>query len=96
MPSFIEDIILFFLVIYIFKSIVRSLLPFLFKTQNSRFFRNSNSSNSSNNYQANQPSGNTDSHRPEGRLQVDYIPPKKERKGRSFEGEFVDYEEVKK
>lgn len=97
MFQFIEDAFLFFLMIYIVKGVLRNLFPILFGTSNTGNFRNSPFQDP----RKQNPFGGstTDSSakkKPEGKIEVDYIPPKKEKKGGSFEGEFIDYEEIKK
>ncbi len=104
MFRYIEDLLLFFLVIYIVKGVFRNLLPFLFKAPNTGpkgGFGNGRGpfgpNMGGNPYNQSNPGGNSNSSgKPEGKIEVDYIPPKKDKKGGHFEGDFVDYEEIKK
>jgi len=101
MFSVIEDIILFFLVMYVIKGVLRTLLPFMFKAPSQGNFKNqgnpfqtrSGQNPFGNNSQY--TSGKTES-KPEGKIEVEYIPPRKGGKGGHYDGDFIDYEEVKK
>jgi hypothetical protein len=101
MFAYIEDLLLFFLVIYIVKGVLRNLFPFFFKPTQTGSFRNSNGPFQ--NPGGSNPFGGSSTHgdpnvspKPEGKIEVDYIPPKKDKKGGHFEGDFIDYEEIKK
>jgi len=99
MFRYIEELFLFILVFYIIKGFLKNLFPFFFKSSQSSSFKNQN--NPFQNRNGGNPFGGSTDHsytqtKPEGKIEVDYIPPKKEKKGGHFEGDFIDYEEIKK
>ena len=71
------------LILYVVRAILRLLLPFLFQSV-------------VNKAQQQYQQGNARPEQPTGRIKVDYIPEGKKSNIPDSEGEFVDYEEVKK
>ncbi len=93
MFRYIEELLLFFLIIYVLKGVLRSFFSFVSKTNPTN--------NSPNNSGFSDNSRREQASKPEGKIEVDYIPPKKEKskndkRGGHFEGDFVDYEDIKK
>jgi len=70
-------------ILYVVRALVRLLLPFLFQSV-------------INKAQQQQQNYNRPQQPPTGRIKVDYIPEGKKSNIPDTEGEFVDYEEVKK
>ncbi len=79
----IRFLIVSILILYIVRALVRLLLPFLFQSV-------------INKAQQQQHNYNRPPQQPTGRIKVDYIPEGKKSNIPDSEGEFVDYEEVKK
>lgn len=76
-------LIISILILYVVRTIMRLLLPFLFQS-----VVNKAQQQHQQNYKSND--------KPTGRIKVDYIPEGKKSNIPDSEGEFVDYEEVKK
>ena len=82
----LKFIIISILVLWLIRMIARILLPVLFKKMVSKAQEHVNS----------QFRQQESSHRPVGKISVDYVPPKdKEARAADRAGEFIDYEEVK-
>ena len=79
----IRFLIVSILILYVLRALVRLLLPFLFQSVVNK------AQQQQQNYQRAQQ-------QPTGRIKVDYIPEQKKSNIPDSEGEFVDYEEVKK
>lgn len=101
---FILSIILFY---YVFKFSMRLLLPYAMKKLAERMMKKSQQSQGGFTYTYgngapfgnNNPFGqqqNSNAHKPNNKVQVDYVPQAEEkRKGTETAGEFIDFEEVK-
>ena len=79
----IRFLIISILILYVVRAIMRLLLPFLFQS-----VVNKAQQHTQQNYKRPE--------QPTGRIKVDYIPEGKKSNIPDSEGEFVDYEEVKK
>lgn len=79
----IRFLIISICILYIVRAIMRFLLPFLFQSV-------------INKAQQQQQNYNRPQQQPTGRIKVDYIPEQKKSNIPDSEGEFVEYEEVKK
>ena len=75
-------LIISILILYVVRTIMRLLLPFLFQSVVNKAQQNQQNANRA--------------EKPTGRIKVDYIPEGKKSNIPDSEGEFVDYEEVKK
>ena len=75
-------LIISILILYVVRTIMRLLLPFLFQSVVNKAQQNQQNANRA--------------EKPTGRIKVDYIPEGKKSNIPDTEGEFVEYEEVKK
>lgn len=71
-------------VLWLLKMVVRLLLPMLFNSMVNKAQQ-----------QSNQRFHQQQQNRPDGRIRVDYIPPREKNTQTDKAGDFVDYEEVK-
>jgi hypothetical protein len=84
--TFLKILLITILVMWLIKRIARAVLPLLFKKMVNKAQEHVNSQ-----FRQQEPS-----RRPEGKISVDYVPPKdKEARAADKAGEFIDYEEVK-
>ena len=95
---FIISVIVFY---YLFKFGMRLLLPFVMKKMAEKIMNGqqgqyANSGPNQQNYNDPFSQFRKERARPEGKINVDYMPPKeKDKKGTQTAGEFIDFEEVK-
>jgi len=80
--NFIRFLIISICILYIFRFVVRLILPVLFQGMINKATQHGGAAK------------NAQPKRPEGKVQVEYMPPK-EPSPLADKGEFVDYEEVK-
>ncbi|HEY0895119.1 MAG TPA: DUF4834 family protein [Sphingobacteriaceae bacterium] len=73
-------------ILWLIKMIVRLALPMLFQSLVNKAQQQANQQFRQQHQQQNR--------RPEGRIQVDYVPPREKDRGKSG-GEFIEYEEIK-
>lgn len=93
----------FFLVVffYLFRLLMRFLMPFLLRKMAQRFMKNANESPYSTfqgtfQFDGRQHTDRRQQRQKNGKVSVDYVPPKEETgKGTATAGEFIDFEEVK-
>lgn len=102
--EFLKIVILIIVFYYAFKFGIRLLMPFLMRKVTERIFKKAQEQQNGQfrngqgrffygSFNTGQQQQKT---KPEGKINVDYIPPKEEpRKGTETAGEFIDFEEVK-
>ncbi len=88
MFRYLEDILLLILFFYIARKALGLFFGYLFRSAGGQ-----NHPGSGNSYQNN---SNRSQSKPEGKIEINFMPPPKVKKVNDSEGEFVDYEEVKK
>ncbi|MBE8713320.1 DUF4834 family protein [Sphingobacterium hungaricum] len=101
MNSFLYFIICAVAFYYIFKFAMRLIMPFAMRKMAEKLMQKAQQSQSgqqSYQYTNSNPFDQfkTQQQKPDGKIHVDYVPPKEdERKGTATAGEFIDFEEIK-
>lgn len=82
------------LVLWLIRMIVRLALPFLMRKMSEKMMGQARAQHHQR-YQGHSQDHRPSDHSKEGNITIDYVPPKRYKKGPKKAGEFVDYEEIK-